>query len=381
MSHARYSPSGASGWLACPGWQGNSESSAYSAEGTLAHDLAQRELTGADISHLIDQVVEVDGHHVRVTEDMIVHVRQYTSYVRSLVEVLPGAQLLVEQKLPLEHLTGEADAHGTADAVVLAANEIIVVDLKFGRGVPVDARDNPQLRMYAAAAMREYDLLGDFQQVRTVIHQPRLSSVSEDVVEAKDLEQFVARVRTAVTFNESNPDHRNPGDKQCRWCARAGDCAALREQALADFEAVEPQSADAEQIAYALGQADLIESWLKAVRARAEQILLAGDPLPGFKLVAGKRGPRKWSDAAEVEDYLKKSVRLTNDEMYEKSLISPTTAEKLVKAGTLGERQWARLQELITQSEGSPSVAPESDKRPAIAVTSAAASDFDDVTA
>ena len=58
---------------------------------------------------------------------------------------------------------------------------------------------------------------------------------------------------------------------------------------------------------------------------------------------------------------------------------SPATADKLAKANVIGPRQWPQVQALFTQSEGKPSVAPESDKRPAM-VTTADASDFDDVT-
>lgn len=73
-------------------------------------------------------------------------------------------------------------------------------------------------------------------------------------------------------------------------------------------------------------------------------------------------------------------MRVKHDQMYDYSVISPTSAEKLAKAEVIGKRQWPKVQALITQSEGRPSVAPESDKRPAL-VMSAVANDFEDVTA
>ena len=127
-----------------------------------------------------------------------------------------------------------------------------------------------------------------------------------------------------------------------------------------------------------LGAVDLIEGWCKAIRAKAEAELLAGRPVPGFKLVEGRRGARRWADDKEVEATMK-SMRMKLEEMYDFSLISPTTAEKLHKAGTIGPRQWPKLQGLITQSEGKPSVAPASDKRPAL-VIQASADDFANVT-
>jgi hypothetical protein len=65
--------------------------------------------------------------------------------------------------------------------------------------------------------------------------------------------------------------------------------------------------------------------------------------------------------------------------MYDYSVISPTSAEKLAKADALGERQWKKLQTLITQADGKPSVAPESDKRPALVITPTA-DEFEAVT-
>jgi hypothetical protein len=105
---------------------------------------------------------------------------------------------------------------------------------------------------------------------------------------------------------------------------------------------------------------------------------LVNEPVYGYKLVQGKRGNRRWVDAELAETALK-AMRLPHKQMYDYKFVSPTTIEKMVKAEEIGPRQWAKMQELIVQSEGQPSVAPVSDKRPAL-VIGADASDFDDVT-
>ena len=145
------------------------------------------------------------------------------------------------------------------------------------------------------------------------------------------------------------------------------------------FENVKPATANADLLAEAMSKADLIEGWVKAVRAETESKLLAGVGIPGWKLVQGKKGNRAWSSKEQAEEALK-AMRIKHDAMYDYSVISPTTAEKLAKAEVIGPRQWPKLQALITQADGKPSVAPESDKRPAL-VMSAVAEDFDDVTA
>jgi len=122
----------------------------------------------------------------------------------------------------------------------------------------------------------------------------------------------------------------------------------------------------------------LIEAWAKAVRAEVERRLLDSTPVAGWKLVRGRLGPRQWSDDEAVAQYLRKTVRLPIDEAYDLKLISPTSAERLFKAGKLGSRQWERLQAHVTRVEGQPSVAPESDEREAFVVVKPSADDFVD---
>ena len=137
--HAIASPSGASGWMKCHSWRADSSSSKFSREGTAAHELAQRALdSGNDARAYIGSLFVADGEHVEVTPEMAADVQPYIDYVRDLVKT-SGGTLLVEQRLSIEHLTTEVGAVGTADAVILAGDELIVVDLKFGRGVRVDA--------------------------------------------------------------------------------------------------------------------------------------------------------------------------------------------------------------------------------------------------
>ena len=120
---------------------------------------------------------------------------------------------------------------------------------------------------------------------------------------------------------------------------------------------------------------DIIEDWCKAVRAEVERRLLHGTPVPGFKLVQGRKGSRVWANADEAEALLK-ALKLKQDEMYERKLISPTTAAKVLKEAP---KKWERVEALITQSEGKPSVAPESDKRPALVLTPVV-DEFEDLT-
>lgn len=318
-------------------------------------------------------------------------VMAYVRYVQDLVRST-GGDLLVEQRLPIGHITGEEGAHGTSDAVILAGGELIIVDAKFGRGVPVSAEDNPQLQIYALAALREFEALGDFTSARLVIHQPRLNAVSEWPTPIADLRAFAVFVGVAASDTRALGANLVPGDAQCKFCKAKANCPALaarvQEEIGADFDVIATSSATqviepiktggADDLARALAAADLIEQWLKAVRAEVETRLLAGQPVPGFKLVQGKKGNRQWTSKDEAEAALK-AMRVKHDQMYDYTVISPTAAEKLQKANVIGPRQWPKLAALITQAEGKPSVAPESDKRPAL-VLNAVADDFENVS-
>jgi hypothetical protein len=415
-THARLSPSGAERWVTCPGSvvleaPFPDSSSEHADWGTAAHAVAEMCLRSArlDAGAYKGRRIDVSAHKtVECNDEMVETINTYLASINSRIGALQAAgaksvEMHVEVAVPIDHITGEPGATGTADCVLIADFgdylHLDVNDLKGGRGVAVAAIGNKQLAMYADGARQMFDLVGEFRTIAAVIHQPRVRE--EPAVwemTAQELDDEITGIRTAAQraalYLDSDTQlvdsDLQPGEKACRFCKAKATCPALQrtvqETIGAEFEdltngenqIVVNGDIPAATIAQSMAVLDLIESWCKAVRAEAERRLFAGEPVPGYKLVQGRKGSRAWGNPEEAEKALK-GYRLKVEEMYDLKLISPTTAEKLAKAGTIGPRQWPKLQSLITQSEGSPSVAPESDKRPAL-VIKPVAEEFEDLT-
>jgi hypothetical protein len=363
-------------------------SSHFAAEGTVAHELASECLiSGADPALMIGKPATVDEFDFVIGEDMVDHVKDYMKLVREYAE---GGELLVEKRVGIGHLTGEEGAGGTSDAIIIKGSEIIIIDLKYGVGVKVDAGGNQQLMLYALGALNEYDLIGDFDTVTMVIHQPRLNHVSEYSIPVSELLTFSDEVRSAADKVRSPDAALVSGEKQCKFCKAKAVCPALRADMaevvggaadVSDFADLVPQEITSETsdnyLPVAMSKVEMVEQWCKAVRAETERRLLAGQPVTGYKLVQGRAGNRDWKDPKAVEEMMKKTFRMRDDQVYDLKLISPTKAEKVFKENP---KRWANLQEQIARSDGKPSVAPATDNRPEM-VVKPVMDDFRDLTA
>lgn len=305
-----------------------------------------------------------------VDDDMANYVQVYLDSIAD--KMMDTSVLLVEQRVDtgLRSMLYGPIA-GTADAIVLefTAQEIITNDLKYGRGVRVDAPDNPQLRLYSLGAIRAvrelgFDVIG--WKVRSVIHQPRLDHYSDEVITVAELEAWAERVKTIVAMIDAGDSTLTPHDSACKFCPAKATCPALAKLTLDSVMSEFKDVADLTDwgLGKALDKLELIEQWCDAIRKAARVELDAGRPIAGWKLVEGRAGNRVWSNPEAAEELMKEKFRMTVDEMYEKKLISPTKAEKVMKDVP---KRWGQLCALISRAAASLQIVKDTDPRPAAA--------------
>jgi hypothetical protein len=324
--------------------------SVYAQEGTEAH-----RILAACLSRRIHPSEYTDTIMPTDMSDALATAYDYVS-------AMPGEKSY-EQKV--DYSEWVPDGYGTADIIAYdtGTKTLHVADYKHGKGVEVQAESNAQLMLYGLGAYAERAMLDDIQTVALHIIQPRRDHIDTWSISVPDLLAWGEWVRERAALAMQPDAPRVPGDAQCRWCRAAGSCAALHDHTAAvigrefdDLDRADLGSMTEEQTRIILENAPLIRAYLSAVEDRVHALLLGGGEFPGWKLVEG-RSIRKWSDVGAAESAL---VDAVGDAAWEKSLLSPAKAEKM-----LGKKK-VILKDLIEKPAGKPTLAPEADKRPAL---------------
>jgi hypothetical protein len=245
---------------------------------------------------------------------------------------------------------------GSTDLLGRKGKRAIVLDWKFGDGVLVDAEDNPQLLFYAAAAMRTPACQWVFEgaeEIECIIVQP--PAMRRWVTTPERVKQFEVELARAVRESSWPNPTMQTGD-HCRWCTAKPTCPEMTGavgRALRTKLAALPH----EQIAMQLQLTEMLEDYIKDLRALAFQMLENGYSVPGYKLVA-KRGTRQWVDEEKAKAFLLKSLVEPYKEL---EVISPAQAEKLLK-----KIKMELPAELVVSISSGSTLATEDDARPAV---------------
>lgn len=377
-THALLSPSAAHRWLHCtaaPRLEENQPDSGsdYAREGTLAHAYCARHLKqylglptageDAEIDLLYDQ------YH---TGEMDEHTDTYKTIVLERFNVAraktPDAQLLIEARLDFSKWV--PGGFGTGDAVIIADGLLDIIDFKYGKGVRVDALENPQMRIYALGAYEAYSFEYNIQRVRMTIVQPRLDNLSSDEMNLEDLLAWADKELAPKAQEAYSGEGKQAPGEWCKFCRVKQSCKALAQSCIETAEkAQDPRLLTPEEIATnVLPMLDTVDTWLKGVKEYTLAQALAGVAYPGYKLVAG-RSNRVITDVEAARKTLVDAGYDPAAIMKPQEMRGITDLEKLVGKKKLA----ALLEKYLEKPQGKPVLAPESDKRTAY---NAAADDF-----
>lgn len=368
MAHAKLSPSAATRWMACTPsavleQQFPNTSSSYADEGSLAHLLCETLLR---LEHNQITLEEFNKLHADIkkseyyNDQMDDYCQEYVSFVND--QCKPGYHIFIEQKLDMTQWIPEG--FGTADSIVILPDQrkIIFTDLKYGKGIKVDAKQNSQLKIYALGVLQTMEFIfgeGAFDEIETSIYQPRIDNiVSYTYTVAELLEWAEKDLKPAADLAFDGKGEYKAG-KHCYWCRAKATCRALAdynlELAAMDFK--NPDLLTDEEILKVYEQREVFSNWIDAVSGHVLTEALNGKAWPGYKVVEG-RSIRSYSDPVKVAEALKAKGF---EDIYKPSTLLPLgEMEKKIKKDNFN----AIVGPLLVRPQGKPALAPESDKRP-----------------
>lgn len=354
MEHAKLSPSRAERWLHCtPSAQLEAKfpdkPGPAAEEGTKAHALCAYMLKmalgqpcGMPLEESFTPAMEnaADG---------------YVNYVLSRAAESPDSFVLVEQRVDFsQYVPG---GFGTPDCLILFDGGLEVIDFKFGKGVPVYAKDNPQLMCYALGALAAYGFLYDIKEITLSVFQPRRDNFSRWDMRASDLIAWAeSELRPKAELADKGEGRLVPGE-WCRFCKAKSVCRANAGAAVAlvsDELKLPPLFSDAEVEEILPVLQDII-AWVDGIKKYAYEKALGGKTWKGFKLVEGK-STRKYIDPVAVAEAAKENGYT---DIYTRDLLPLSRMEKLMGKFRFEEI----LGNLVEKIPGKLELVPASDRR------------------
>ena len=368
--HSLLSPSSSERWLHCPpsarlGEGIEDSSSSFAEEGTEAHTLAEFKVNKALGRKTEDPTSSLE-YYGRAMED---HTDDYTSYVLELYETAKqegsDALILTEQRLDISHYVPECS--GTGDCIIVSGKTLHIIDFKYGQGVLVSAERNTQMMLYALGALQMFGTLYETEQVLMTVYQPRLANISTQAMAASELLIWADSYLAPRALLAHRGEGEFASGPHCRWCKVKGTCRKRAEDnlALARYDFAAPELLSDDEISEILTQAEELVAWASDIKGYAFSLLSRGEKVSGFKLVRG-RSRRKYTDEAAVAQ----AVEQAGHDPFDHRVLGITAMTNL-----LGKAKFQEiLGSLVYKPPGSPTLVPESDKRPAITIT-----DFNDM--
>lgn len=374
--HALLSASSAHKWLNCTPSARLEESlpdkaGTAASEGTLAHEMCELKLAKA----FTDQNMSTRTYNSRMKKlqendlyqpEMDRYTDEYLDYVKDIAFSMPAAPTVMVEKR-LDYSAYAPEGFGTGDCIMLQGDSLHIIDFKYGKGVPVKAGGNPQLALYALGALSEFGFIYPVQRIFLHIVQPRISNTSSWETSTKEILAWGGWVkeRAQLAFNGEGEFKEGAWCDKC-FCKIAGTCRHRADNHMKLMEAAtdqdgkpkDPATLTDEEVGDILKKAQYLASWVKKLELYAQNRLIDGGIIPGWKLVEG-RSNRAFSDTDAAMEAL---VQAGYDRalLYEEKPVTLTVAEKMVDKET-----WNNVAApFVINPPGKPTLVPADDKRP-----------------
>ncbi len=367
-AHAKLSASGSHKWLNCPPSacleaQFPESTSEYAEEGRLAHSIGELKLR-KHFAPMGPRTFTAELKKLQASPlynpEMLEHTDKYLEFVQAKAHGFSSPPyVIMERRLDYSHVAPEG--FGTGDCLIIGGSVLYVIDLKYGKGVAVDAEANPQMMLYALGALKEYALLYAIDTVRLCIVQPRLGEPSEWEIPAAALMEWGESIKPVAQMAFEGKGEFCAGE-WCRFCRAKAQCRARSNNmtALEAFSGMKPPLISNDEVGSILRRAQTLKAWVSDLEEYALSALLQGETILGWKAVEG-RSNRQFAD---TDTAFKLLTNAGYDEalLYERKPITLTAVEKLTGKPKFNEL----LSGQVIKPPGKPTLAPETDKREAV---------------
>ena len=386
MSHAILSPSSAERWIHCPpsallNAEAPRTDTVYTREGTLAHAVAELKARKYFLTGIGPKKFKTAMNRFWADELWQDEMDGYTdTYLDALKDIAAEydapPHVALEVKVDFHEYVPEG--YGTADCLMVGSIDGVttlnVIDFKYGKGVDVSARENPQMMLYALGALLDYDEIYDITDVRMTIVQPRLRSEPDSwTLNAVELLAWASlTVEPAAALAAKGDGEYAEGD-WCRWCAIRGNCRARAEANLeaARIDFRKPPTLSDAEVGEALELGARLSTWLSDLEEYALGACLDGREIPGYKAVEG-RSVRAWTNQEEAFTAAR-AAGIPEEMLYERKPVTLAGLEKI-----MGKKPFAEaMAEYVTTPPGKPTLVKADDRRKAITNRSSAEEDFE----
>lgn len=368
--HAKLSASGAHRWLNCPGSVVLEEdfpdtTSEYAKEGTLAHSVSELKLQKYFVKGIGPKKFKAAMDKFKESEYWQAEMDRYTDIYfdeikKRALSFDQSPYVNIEERVNFSRWVPEG--FGTCDCIMIYGDLMQVIDLKYGKGVPISPENNPQLMLYGLGAYEAYSMFYNIKNIKLTIIQPRLDSILDWEISVDDLLAWGEKIKPIAIEAYEGSSKLCQGE-HCRFCKAKSRCP---ERAKTMFNAVEEVKPIMDKDIALISNDDIskylletkgIIDWIKDLEEEALNSILKGEEVPGFKAVEG-RSIRIFKDQDKAFEILE-SKGYDEAMLYERKPLSLSKLEKLV-----GKKEFGTILDgQIIKPQGKPTLVEESDKR------------------